>query len=143
MVPTREIYWNIAYGPVIYVLAAVAVGFVAYGLFQRGRLWRLGGAEARFDRWPERLRGLLIEIFGHRRQLRDPYSGVAHLLIFYGFLAQLIATSLIALQEWTGIHFLRGTFYLGYSLLSDVFGLLAIVGLCMLIWRRLNEARTR
>jgi Fe-S oxidoreductase/nitrate reductase gamma subunit len=135
-VPTREIYWNISEGSLIYLLALVAVGFLVYGTRARLRLWRLGGDEARFDRLPERLSGLLIEIFGQRRQLRDPVPGIAHLLIFYGFLAQFLATSLIAVQEWTGLHFLQGSFYLGYSLLSDCFGLLGIVGLCMAAWRR-------
>lgn len=134
--PTREIYWNITYGALIYAFAAAAVAVLVWGVLQRWRLWQLGGGEARFDRIPERLRGLLIEIFGHRRQLRDPIPGLAHLFIFYGFLAELVATSLIAIQEWTGIHYLEGTFYLWYSLLSDTFGVLAIVGLLMAIWRR-------
>jgi nitrate reductase gamma subunit len=136
MALTREIYWNITSGTLIYLFALVAVGFLIYGVHRRLRLWRLGGAEARFDRLTERLAGLLIEVFGHRRQLRDPTAGIAHLFIFYGFLAQLVATSLISLQEWTGIHFLQGTFYLWYSLISDSFGLLGIVGLCMVVWRR-------
>ncbi|MEE9240650.1 MAG: heterodisulfide reductase-related iron-sulfur binding cluster [bacterium] len=133
---TREIYWNIIGGKLIYLLAAIAIGFFAYGIYRRVRLWRLGGEAMRFDRIPERLGGLLVEIFGHRRQLRDPFPGIAHLFIFYGFLAQLIATTLIAIQEWSGFHFLQGTFYLWFSLLSDSFGLLGIVGLCMAIWRR-------
>jgi Fe-S oxidoreductase/nitrate reductase gamma subunit len=135
-VPTREIYWNIVNGGLIYGLALVAGGFLAYGIYRRARLWRRGTAVARFDRLGERLRGLLIEVFGHRRSLRDPYAGVAHLFIFYGFLAQFVATSLIALQEWSGIPFLRGSFYLWFSLLSDGLGLLGIVGLCMALWRR-------
>jgi Fe-S oxidoreductase/nitrate reductase gamma subunit len=135
-VPTREIYWNIAGETLIYLFALIAAGFLGYGIYLRVRLWRLGGAEARFDRLPQRLGGLLLEVFDHRRPLRDPYPGIAHLFILYGFLAQLIATSLISIQEWTGIHFLKGTFYLGYSLLSDGFGILGIVGICMALWRR-------
>jgi Fe-S oxidoreductase/nitrate reductase gamma subunit len=136
MEPTREIYWNIAAGALIYLFAAAAVATLGWGVFRRVRLWRLGTPELRTDRLGERLRGLLVEVFAHRRPLRDPLPGVAHLLIFYGFLAQFVATSLIALQEWTGIHFLRGSFYLGYSLLSDVFGLLGLVGLGIAFWRR-------
>jgi len=136
MEPTREIYWNISLGGLIYAFALVATGFLVWGVYQRYRLWQLGGAEARFDRIPERLRGLLIELFGQRRHLRDPVPGIAHLFIFYGFVAMLVATGLIANQENTGIHFLKGTFYLWYSLISDLFGILAIVGLCMAIWRR-------
>jgi Fe-S oxidoreductase/nitrate reductase gamma subunit len=136
MEPTREIYWNIIGGPLIYVLATVAVAALGYGVWRRFRLWRLGGAAMRTDRLGERLKGLLIEIFGQRRQLREGWVGPAHMLIFYGFLASFIATSLISIQENTGIHFVKGTFYLWFSLLSDVFGILAIVGLLMaLFWR--------
>ena len=136
MSPTREIYWNIIGGTLIYAFAAVAVGLVGYGIWRRMQLWRLGGEAARFDRLGQRLAGLLAEVFGHRRLLRDPFAGVAHLFIFYGFLVLLIATGLIALQEWTGIHFLQGTFYLWYSLVSDAFGILGIVGVLMALWRR-------
>lgn len=136
MQPTREIYWNIVGGVFVYALAIVALGWLLYGVWRRVQLWRLGAAEDRLDRIPERLKGLLVEVFGQRRHLRDPFPGVAHMMIFYGFLAEVVATSLIALQEWTGIVFLKGPFYLGYSLLSDLFGGVAIVGLLMMLWWR-------
>jgi heterodisulfide reductase subunit C/nitrate reductase gamma subunit len=136
MVATREIYWNIVGGAIIYGFALLAVGLVVYGVYRRTRLWRRGAPAARADRLGRRFAGLLAEVFGHRRLLRDPYAGVAHLFIFYGFLGALVATALIALQEWTGIHFLQGTFYLGYSLLSDAAGLVGIAGALMAMWRR-------
>jgi len=136
MTPTREIYWNITAGFLIYGLALIALGFLGYGIYLRLRLWRLGKAAVRFDHLPERLQGVLVEVFGHRRQLRNPLPGIAHLFIFYGFFVSLIATSLIAIQEWTGIHFLRGNFYLIFSLVSDLFGILGVIGLSMALWRR-------
>lgn len=137
MEPTREIYWNIVFGPLVYLLAAAAIGVMSYGIYQRARLWRLGGGEARLDRPGRRLWGVLDELLLHRRMLRDAYPGLMHLFIFYGFFAELIATTMIAVQEWTGIHYLRGNLYLVYSLLSDGFGLLGIVGILMALWRRL------
>lgn len=139
MEPTREIYWNIALHGLIYLFLVAALASAAYGIGRRVRLWRLGRPESRLDRIPERLKGLLGEVFGHRRHLRDPFAGTAHLLIFYGFLAQLLATGVIAVQEWTGLHLLRGTFYLWYSVLSDSFGLLGLVGIGMALWRRLVQ----
>jgi Fe-S oxidoreductase/nitrate reductase gamma subunit len=133
---TREIYWNIVGGTLIYLFFVVAAVVFTQGVYRRYRLWRLGGGEARGDRIGERLAGLLIEAFGQRRQLRRLYPGVMHTLIFYGFLAEVVATSLVGIQEWTGIHFLQGTFYRWFSLLSDTFGLLAIVGLVMAVVRR-------
>ena len=114
MEPTREIYWNIVGGKLIYIFTLAALGVMVWGIRARVLLWRRGGAEMRFDRIPERMGGLLVEIFGHRRQLRRPYPGLMHLFIFYGFFAELVATSLIAIQEWSGIHFLRGAFYLWF-----------------------------
>jgi Fe-S oxidoreductase/nitrate reductase gamma subunit len=133
---TREIYWNIVGGGLIYAFAAVAAGLLAWGIWRRVRLWRLGGPALRTDRIGARIARLVAEVFGQRRALRDPVPGVAHLLVFYGFIASFVATAHIAVQEWTGIHFLRGGYYLGYSLLSDAFGLLAIAGLLVLFWRR-------
>ncbi|MEE9279241.1 MAG: (Fe-S)-binding protein [Myxococcota bacterium] len=141
--PTREIFWNVDGEALIYPLALLALGVLGYGIWRRVRLWGVGLPEARFDRPGERLAGLLAEVFGQRRLLRSPYSGIAHLLIFYGFLAALVATSLVAAQEWSGIPFLRGTFYLWFSLLSDAFGLLGIVGLCMAIAARIVRRPSR
>ena len=143
MPPTREIYWNVDAGVLVYLLALFTLGFLGFRISRRVRLWRLGGPEARFDRPRERLGGLLLEVFGHRRQLREPYPGIAHMLIFYGFAVQLVATSLIAVQECTGVQLLRGTFYLWFSLLSDVFGILAIVGLGVALWRRAVRSSAR
>ena len=137
MEPTREIYWNIIGGSAIYGLAIVAVGVMVRGVWRRTKLWRRGGAEHRTDRIGERLGGLLVEVFGQRRHLRDPFPGVAHILIFYGFLGAFIATVLVALQESTGIHFLEGTFYLYFSLFGDLAGAIALVGLSMALYWRL------
>ncbi|MFN7951526.1 MAG: hypothetical protein U0610_07355 [bacterium] len=97
MEATRPIYWNIALGMLIYGFAAVAsasrsaASTDAYGSFVSAP------PGIRTDRMAERIRGLVVEIFGHRR-LRDPVPGVAHLFVFYGFLVELVATGLIAVQ---------------------------------------------
>ncbi len=121
----------------MYLLALLPLIFMAHGIWERYRLWQIGGKEKRLDQIPRRIAGVLVEVFGYRRLSRDAYSGTMHLLIFYGFLAELIATSLLAAQEWLGVYFLKGDVYLWYSLLADSFGLLAIVGIGMAIWRRL------
>ncbi len=134
---TREIYWNVYFGKIVYLLALLALCFMFWGIWKRVRLWRLGTREIRTDQMPKRIYGLFNEVFTHKKQLRDTYPGLMHLFIFYGFFVSLLATTLIAIQEWTGIHFLKGNFYLWYSLISDSFGILGIIGLCMALWRRL------
>ena len=134
---TREIYWNVYFGKTVYVLALLALCFMFWGIWKRVRLWRLGHSEIRTDQMPRRIYGLFSEVFTHKKQLRDIYPGLMHLFIFYGFFVQLIATTIIAIQEWSGIHFLKGNFYLWYSLISDSFGIIGIIGLVMALWRRL------
>lgn len=136
MVPTREIFWNIVDGWWIYPFATVAMAVFAWGIVRRLRLWRLGGPAARLDRPWQRIRGVFAEVFGQKRQLRQGYAGVAHALIFYGFFVEFIATCMIAVQEWSGIHYLEGPVYLGFSLGADVFGILGIIGIGMAMWRR-------
>lgn len=136
MVETREIYWNISGGGLIYLFFVAALAYLAYSIYGSYRLWSLGSGEARFDRMGERLQGLLKEIFCHRRLLRRSYPGLMHAFIFFGFLAEVVATTLVAIEERLGIHFLYGTTYRWFSLLSDLFGLLAIAGLSMAIVRR-------
>ncbi|MBE18182.1 MAG: iron-sulfur-binding reductase [Nitrospinae bacterium] len=134
---TREIYWNVYFGQMVYLLALLALCFMFWGIWKRVRLWRLGHSEIRTDQMPKRIYGLFKEVFTHKKQLRDTYPGLMHLFIFYGFFVSLLATTLIAIQEWSGIHFLKGNFYLWYSLISDSFGILGIIGLSMALWRRL------
>jgi len=136
MEPTRQIYWNIVGHTLIYGFLLAAVSVLGYQILRLIKLLRLGAGEERLDRIPERIQFALSEIFLQRRQLRDPFMGVAHLFILYGFMAMVVATSLISIQDWTGIHFLKGSFYLGYCLLRDLFGLLGIVGLGMALWYR-------
>ena len=59
-----------------------------------------------------------------------------HLFIFSAFVVEFIGTALIALQVDLGRVFLWGDFYLYYSLVLDIFGVLGIAGLIMAAERR-------
>ena len=72
---------------------------------------------------------------------RATVSGLAHLAVFYGFLVLFAGTTILAVQDDVakplfGFDFWRGSFYLGYSLFLDVFGLALVVGLLVLAGRR-------
>lgn len=152
---TRQIFWNVYSGEgtnmtqmALYVIAIVAVGLFILGLYKSGfmtrrKTWKLGqGADvARTDNPGARLAFTLAEIFGHRRILREPYQGLFHLCVFYGFLALAITTTVVALQAdvfWPlfNWYFFKDQFYLGLSLFADVFGLIAIAGTLMALARR-------
>ena len=134
--PTRVIFGNIAYGWLVYIFAvAMAVAF-GWGCYRHYRLWRQGKPAFRLDRPWERVKALFGHGFGHQRLIKDAYPGLMHLFIFSAFVVEFIGTALIALQVDLGRVFLWGDFYLYYSLVLDIFGVLGIIGLIMAAERR-------
>jgi Fe-S oxidoreductase len=78
---------------------------------------------------------------------RDRKTGLAHLFVFWGFITLFIGTCILTFDtdilapitdKIVGheIHFFHGPFYLVYSVILDVMGLGAVLGLAYLIGRR-------
>ena len=156
MEPAREVFWNIPFGEIIYALAAVAVGVFIYALYRRYKLWRLGGPDNRFNQLGKRTRLFLVSAvdlllhrkfygiadgLGHRRfsitdlRPREFYPGLIHFLIFAGCIIFLLGSFLDFISHYF-FHFLHGGFYLGYSLVVDVFGILVLLGVILALVRR-------
>ena len=156
MEPAREVFWNIPFGEIIYALAAVAAGVFIYALYRRYKLWRLGGPDNRFNQLGKRTRLFLVSAadlllhrkffgvadgLGHRRFLlkdlrpREFYPGLIHFLIFAGCIIFLLGSFLDFISHYF-FHFLHGGFYLGYSLVVDVFGILVLLGVVLALVRR-------
>jgi len=136
MVPTREIYWNISWGILVYPVAIIALAIMVSGLYSRANRWRAGRSSEKPSQISTRLWKTLVYAIGQARILREAYAGTMHLLIFWGFLVLFIGTLLVMLHEDFRVHILQGNFYLFYSLILDVFGLAAIVGVLMAAFRR-------
>ncbi len=140
MFPTREIFWNIPFGPVIlYPLSALVISLLAYSFYKRYRLWRIGKGKVSPVSLRRRLSNFillgLIDGLGHRRLLKDPYPGLMHLFLFWGCLILFIATFLDALSHYW-LHFMHGTFYLVSSLVFDIFGIMVLIGIVIATYRR-------
>jgi len=155
--PAREVFWNIQYGEIIYVLGAIAVSIFVYALYRRYKLWRLGGPDNRFNHLGKRVRVFLVsgvvdillhrkflgvaDGLGHRRfsvkdlRPKEFYPGLIHFLIFTGCIIFLLGAFLDFISHYF-FHFLHGSFYLGYSVVVDGFGILVIVGVILAIHRR-------
>jgi Fe-S oxidoreductase/nitrate reductase gamma subunit len=151
---TREVFWNIlspgSYTEqiLLYVLVLATFGVLFRVLYRGGFGTRLrvilkaqGPEVDRLDNWPSRLWYAIVDVFAHRKILREPYQGLFHLLIFYGFVALTITTAIVFFQAdilypITGIWFMKGGFYLGLSLFADVFGILCLIGVVMALYRR-------
>lgn len=94
--------------PIHWALVILAGMSVVYGLWRRVRLWRMGRPAARTDQIGRRIGGLLLYALGQRRVLSQAYPGLMHGLIFYGFVAFFIATSLVGIQLDAGVLILKG-----------------------------------
>ena len=151
--PAREEYWNIGYpllGILVYSMIFITYWAILWGVYQRFRIWRLGRPMPDLGPWWPRIQRSLklagLDLFGHRRFVkREWYPGLMHLLLFWGFIFLLIATTLGALEfNWhkyiaTTVNFEFPTSYVREqtSLLWDIFGGgFAAIGLAMAVYRR-------
>jgi Fe-S oxidoreductase/nitrate reductase gamma subunit len=140
---TRQIYWNIGHGVVIpmYILAFAAFGCMAWGFWQRLPIWRQGKALNRCDRYDERIKRMLSEVFSQSKISRVTDGGIFHSIFFWSFLILFAGTLLVMFQAdfftpLLQINLLSGEFYKAFSLVLDVAGILAIVMLAGLFIRR-------
>jgi Fe-S oxidoreductase/nitrate reductase gamma subunit len=142
---TREIYWNVGHGVTtllpMYLLTLAAIAVLVKGFMSRAKVYKQGQPVARFDQLPVRIcnmvKGMLLQ--GKVIQVKGP--GLAHGLFFWGFFLLFIGTTLIVIQaDFTDLlfdfKFLKGNFYLLFSIVLDVAGLVAIIMLGGLLVRR-------
>ncbi len=136
---SREIFWNVQLGEIVYLLGFALIAVVCYALYRRFRLWRLGSKDDRLSNLPNRVWGLVVKTAAdglwHRRIVRARYAGFMHMLLFGGFALLLVGPLLDFVSEHF-YHFMKGNFYLGVSLLLDVGGLLVLAGIGMAAYRR-------
>jgi Fe-S oxidoreductase/nitrate reductase gamma subunit len=138
----REVFWNADhFEPILFFFTAIALIIFAYGVYRRWRMWvAVGKPESRTDRLKERIRSLLMNGLVQWKTFRDPYPGIMHGLIFFGFLVLIFGAAFDATEfhitEPLGWAFLRGTFYLVFSFLMDLFGLCVLIGVLVAIDRR-------
>lgn len=125
-----------------YGIAFIASLVFLYGFFRRFQKYRKGRSVDRFDHLPRRIRRAIIAIMANSTvRKNDRFAGIAHFLIFWGFTFLFIGTTIVAIDYDILRHFdvklLQGNFYLGFSFVLDVWGILMIIGLVMMLWRRL------
>lgn len=136
---SREVFWNISYGYLVYVLAVIALTIWLFNFYRRYQLWRQGRPDERFQELGKRIgvffQTTIVDVFAHRKFLRQPFSGIMHLAIFWGFLILLLASAVDAISYYSGYH-LKGSLYLWFSLISDLGGFLILAGILMAALRR-------
>jgi Fe-S oxidoreductase/nitrate reductase gamma subunit len=136
----REILWNLPHSAAVmmYVLLGVILTIGAWGMYERIRLY-LGGRREREDRRNDpasRLLDVLRIGLGQKKVLERRIGGAMHLAIYSAFIVLFIATCLVAVEFDLGVRILDGTFYLGFKLFVDTFGLLLLGGIAVALVRR-------
>ena len=142
---TREIYWNVGHGVTtllpMYLLTLASIAVLVNAFMKRVKVYKQGQAVDRLDQLPLRIINLAKGVLLQSKVLRVKGPGLAHGLFFWGFFLLFIGTCLIVVQaDFTdllfGVKFLKGNFYLLFSLVLDIAGLVAIVMLGGLLVRR-------
>ena len=132
---------------VFYALIPVVLGVFSYGAYRLVRKYRQGRGQTRLNYLLRRIGRMAREVATHAQiGRRDRLAGAGHLAIFYGFLALVVATGILMLNDdivkpLLGIDLWRDWFYLGYSFLSDAFGLALVVGLAVMAVKRFRRPR--
>lgn len=144
---TRQTLAGLSHWQIVlwYCLAGVSTAVFAWGVALLVRKYRRGRGGIDVDRPGRRVARAARVAFSHSSLTRrDGLAGLAHALVFYGFVVLFVGTTILAAQDdiarpLFGWDFWRGDFYLGYSLFLDVFGAALVVGLVMLAAKRLGR----
>ncbi|RLA81157.1 MAG: Fe-S oxidoreductase, partial [Deltaproteobacteria bacterium] len=141
----REIFLDFSVGSKIafYGLAAISICLFIFGIIQRVKKYRFGKGTKGISNIAVRFKDFLSLSLTNKTIIRDDlYSGISHLLIFWGFIILFAGTAIIFLnfdllsllnRAW---NFWHGSFYLWFSLLLDLFGFAFVVGLLLMVLRR-------
>lgn len=136
MTPFRPAYWQISHVWLFYLLAGAAVLVFLFGLARHVNMWRKGLKQP----WTAFslsgfVRLVLDGLLGRRIWKGDISAGAMHFLILWGFAGLFMGTVLISVDYWV-FPFLKGRFYLWYSLILDILGVMLGAGIVWALIRR-------
>jgi Fe-S oxidoreductase/nitrate reductase gamma subunit len=142
---SREIYWNVGHSVAtllpMYLLAVLALVVAGMGFVRRIAAYRQAASLDRRDHLVRRVIHCLSQVLLQRRVVRGSLPGAWHGLLFWSLVLLAIGTTLIFIQAdltdpLFAVRFLTGTFYLLFSLVLDLAGLVAITMILLLAGRR-------
>jgi len=125
---------------IFYLILITALALFSYLIYVRIRLLFIARPEAenRFNKIGERIKSILVFVFGQKRLLNETYAGIMHLLIFYGFVVFFLGTITIigeGLYPGFSLPFMDGAVWNVYLFLKDIFAVLVIIGIAMATYR--------
>ena len=126
-----------------YVIATAAIVVFAYGFWRRIAKYLIGRPGGRSGQLGSRTVSVVQTMLAHSTlRKRDSLVGVAHAMMFYGFIALFIGTIIITLDQdllkplSPELRFWKGDFYKIFSLVLDVLGFGLVAGLVFMAVRR-------
>ncbi len=149
---TREVFGNIdvVSRSLFYILAVASMACFAHGVGRRVRLWRLGRKTRDKVVWSTALTRFVTHVMSQRTLRRGRRgAGLAHFLLFSGFVVLLIGTILIAIEHYAGAAlgrdgisplFHKGLYFAVYEAVLDTAGVAVLIGCTWFICRRLRGA---
>lgn len=127
----------------IFVIAYAIYLFV-YLLKTRYEFIKLGKKEEFEQKRGERLRAIMVNVFGQKKLLKDPKSGAIHVMFFYGFLlVQLGALDFIIKGIMPGAHLPLGPLYGPFTFFQELVTLMILVAVVWAFYRRYIEKLVR
>jgi len=128
MIAKRILFLNISYTWLFYLLALMAAGVFAAGIYRHAAVWKRGlKNHAVLFSWSG-LANIFWDALVTRRIWKDNPAGIMHTLILWGFLGLFAGTALSSLDHYV-YSFLQGSIYLIYSLALEIAGLMLMAGL--------------
>jgi Fe-S oxidoreductase/nitrate reductase gamma subunit len=136
----QEVYIMKVFLPIILGFLVLFIGLLAISAlsfwWRHYRLWFLGKEENRSDQGATRLKTLLAVTFGHIRFWKELYPGTMHFLIFWGAILIFLGKIVRLFSYPVGLTNPPQDIFKYASFVSEVGGLLVIIGGCMAIYRR-------
>ena len=122
------------------VLSGFALVFL-YGFYRRIRVYVKGSSPPALGYVRQRVVRTVKNVFAQRKVAKKAYPAVMHLLIYSGIIVLFIGTTLVMIDSdiWAPLfhrQILVGYFYLTFETILDAFGLVAIAGLAIAMFRR-------
>ncbi|MGA3673781.1 heterodisulfide reductase-related iron-sulfur binding cluster [Lysinibacillus agricola] len=126
------------------VVVLYAGGLFFYLLKTRYKFVQLGKKVEFDESVKERIRYIMVNVFGQNKLLKDPKSGLIHVMFFYGFLmVQLGAIDLIWKGLVPGSHMPLGIFYSVFTFFQELVVLMILVAVVWAFYRRYVEKLVR
>ncbi|MCS7245228.1 MAG: heterodisulfide reductase-related iron-sulfur binding cluster [candidate division WOR-3 bacterium] len=130
----RPLGWNVGKVDffIMYALFLISLFFFLYGFYRHFKMWSLG---KKLKLKVNSISYLVNAIF-QRKVIDRPFGLFSHVPIFWSMIILTITTTLVAIQMDFGIKFIYGNFYLFLSFISDLAGVMLILGIAIAILKR-------